>query len=146
MITIIIQVIVGALGGIAASLQVSFAGTMGQKLGNLESVFITYVGGAIVIFLITLGRGGGNLEAWRSVPWYVLLAGPLGLVIIGSLSFNVPRIGVAMTNTLFVATWLIVSAIMDHVGLFGVTQRPLALPRLLGIATLLLGTWLVVRE
>ena len=146
MLTLFIQFIIGAIGGIAASLQASFTGTIGQKLGNVESVFITYVSGAILIILITLGIGGGNWSGWRTLPWYVFLAGPLGLVIIGSLSYNVPRLGGALASTLFVAAWLITSAILDHFGLFGVPQRTMNIPRILGIITLLAGTWLMVRE
>ena len=146
MLTFVIQFIVGLLGGIAASLQASFSGTIGQRLGDMESVFIAYAGGGLLIGLITLGVGGGNLTEWRSLPWYVFLAGPLGLVIIGSLSYNVPRLGGAVASTLFVTTWLITSAVLDHFGLFGVSQRALNLPRILGLITLLIGTWLMVRE
>ena len=143
---LIIQLIVGLIGGIAAAFQASFNGLMGQRLGDLESVFLTYAGGGLVITaIIFVFRGGGNLGAWQSAPWYVFLAGPLGLVIIASLTYTVPRLGAATASTLFVAAWLILTAIMDHFGLFGAAQRSLDLPRLLGVAVLLLGTWLVVR-
>ena len=146
MTALIIQLIVGLTGGIAAAFQAAFNGLMGQRLGDLESVFITYAGGGIVITaIIFLLKGGGNLGSWQTIPWYVFLAGPLGLVIIGSLTYTVPRLGAATASTLFVASYLILTAIMDHFGLFGAAQRALDLPRLLGVAILLLGTWLVVR-
>jgi transporter family-2 protein len=146
MLTLIIIIVIGILGGMAASLQALFSGVMGQRLGDVESVFVTYAGGGLLIALILLLLGGGNLANWRIVPWYVFLAGPLGLVIVGSLSYTVPRLGGATASTLFVATWLIIGAILDHLGWFGVSQRSLDLPRLLGVVTLLAGTWLMVRE
>ncbi len=146
MFNLILVIIVGLFGGIAASLQGPFNGIMGQRLGNLESVFITYVGGGILIAVITVFMGGGNLSGWRSLPWYVFLAGPLGLVIIGSLSYTVPRLGIGAANAVFIATLFIIGAIFDHFGWFGVDRRPLEWTRILGVITLMIGTWLMLRE
>lgn len=68
MLNLIIVIIVGFMGGLAASVQALFTGVMGQRLGAIESVFFTYTGGGLVIALITLLLGGGNLAAWRTVP------------------------------------------------------------------------------
>lgn len=145
MLAIIVVLFIGIIGGIAAGLQAPFAGLMGQRLGNMESIFVTYGGGGLVIALIIMFAGGGNLGAWRNVPWYVFAAGPLGLVIVGSLSYTVPRLGAAAATTLFVTAWLIISALIDHFGLFGTPLRALGLLRVTGIAALLIGTWLIVR-
>ena len=141
----IVQLLIGIAGGIAAGLQAPFTGVLGQKVGDLGSVFITYGGGAVLIAIITLIAGGGGLSEWRSVPWYVFLAGPMGLIIIGSLSYTVPRLGTSTATTLFVLSWLIFSAIVDHFGWFGLETRSLDLSRTLGIGALILGTWLVIR-
>ncbi|MCB0153980.1 MAG: DMT family transporter [Anaerolineae bacterium] len=145
MVSILLGVIAGLVGGVAAGLQAPFAGLMGQRVGDLGSVFFTYVGGGLLITMITLLTGGSHLTAWRSVPWYAFLAGPLGLVIIASLSYTVPRLGAAAASTLFVAAWLILSLIFDQFGWLGVAQRSLDGVRWLGVAALLVGTWLVVR-
>lgn len=145
MVSIFLGIIAGLIGGVAAGLQAPFAGLMGQRVGDLGSVFFTYFGGGLLIAVITLLIGGGNLAAWRTIPWYAFLAGPLGLVIIGSLSYTVPRLGAATASTLFVAAWLILSLILDQFGWLGVAQRNLDGLRLLGVMALLAGTWLVVR-
>jgi len=143
MVTYLIQLFVGVIGGMAASFQASFVGLIEEKFSTLTSVFITYVGGGALMTIIFFGSGG-RLPEWRAVPWYTYLAGPLGLVIIASLSFTVPRMGAATATTLFVTAWLILNAISDHFGWFGVVQ-PLQLTRLAGIAALLVGTYLMVR-
>ena len=145
MLGLFLGIITGLIGGAAAALQAPFAGLMGQRVGDLGSVFFTYFGGGLVIALITLLTGGGNITAWRTIPWYAFLAGPLGLVIIGSLSYTVPRLGAATASTLFIAAWLILSVGLDHFGWLGVAQRSLDVPRLIGVTTLLVSTWLVVR-
>lgn len=145
MIQLLFQIFVGLLGGVAAGLQSPFAGLMGQKVGDLGSVFFTYCGGAVLIALIVVLNGGQSITGWRDIPWYAFAAGPLGLVIIGSISYSVPRLGAAVTTTLFVIAWLVLSAFIDQFGWFGFETRPLTLNRSIGILALLAGTWLVVR-
>ncbi|MEM7331614.1 MAG: DMT family transporter [Chloroflexota bacterium] len=145
MLQYLLQILIGLLGGVAASLQAPFAGIMGQKVGDLGSVFFTYGGGALLVGLIVFLSGGGTLANWRDIPWYAYAAGPLGLVIIGSISYTVPRLGASTSTTLFVIAWLVVSAFVDQFGWFGLEIRPLNPTRLAGIAALLVGTWLVVK-
>ena len=141
----LLQILAGILGGIAAALQGTFTGIMGEKVGDLTSVFITYCGGAALIVLIVFASGGGQLSQWRTLPWYVYLSGPLGLVIIWSLSYTVPRLGVTGATILFILSWLTCSVIIDHLGWLGVDARPVDWGRALGLCALLLGTWLVLR-
>ena len=144
MMTILIPLLVALMGGVAGALQAPFIGMIGRAVGDLQSVLITYCVGAIVLILLTfLIQGGMQMEAWRSLPWYVFFSGPLGLLIVGSFSFTVPRLGVATATIMFVAASLTLGAIFDHVGLFGVPPRTLGASRLLGIAIFIIGIWLV---
>lgn len=54
------------------------------------------------------------MKAWRTIPWYAYLAGPPGIVIISSIGYAIPRIGIASTLTLIVVSQLIVGVILDH--------------------------------
>lgn len=140
-----ILIIVAVMGGIAVVLQSQFVGLLDQGVGSIESVFITYVSGAVLIGLIMLLLGGGNLGAWKSVPWYALTAGVVGLVIIGTLSYSVPRLGLVTAFTVIVATQFIGGALVDHFGLFGAAIHPLNGSKLAGILVLLTGVWLIIR-
>jgi len=139
-------ILVAVAGGIAVVFQSQFVGLLDQGLGSIESVFVTYVGGAILIGLIMLALRGGNLGAWQSVPWYALTAGVMGLVIIGTLSYSVPRLGLVAAFTIIVATQFIGGALIDHFGLFGAAVRPLDWSRVMGILVLLTGVWLIIRQ
>lgn len=145
MITFLIQLLVGIVGGVAAGLQAPFTGVMGQRVGELGSVAITYCGGAILVAIITVLAGGGGLSEWRTIPWYAFAAGPLGLVIIGSLAYSVPRLGATTATTLFVVSWLVFSLLVDQFGWFGVELKQIDFGRILGIIALLGGTYLVIR-
>jgi len=84
---------VAALGGIAVSFQGQFMGLMDQRLGTKASVFITYASGGLVAALAVLLSGGWTVKGWQNVPWYAFSAGLLGLLIVGTISYTVPRLG-----------------------------------------------------
>jgi transporter family-2 protein len=132
------------IGGIAVTLQGQFMGLMEQTLGTRASVFITYASGGLVVALFILVRGV-DLEGWRRIPWYAFSAGLLGLVIVGTIGFVVPRLGVAGGFTLIVTSQFIIAALIDHFGWFQAAVRPMDLPRILGLVAMMLGVWLTVR-
>ena len=64
----VILALIAAIGGIAVTLQAQFMGLMDEGIGTLESVFITYAGGGVLIALVMLVKRGGNLAAAPVVP------------------------------------------------------------------------------
>src|SRR5512134_3669993 len=113
---ILLIILIGLAGGIAVGLQSPMASMISQRLGIFESVFIIHIGGALIALLLLLFTGGGKLAQWRSVPWYALGAGVFGLIVIGAISFMIPRVGVAAAIIAIVAGQLLVSTILDHFG------------------------------
>ena len=142
---IILLIIIAAVGGIAVTLQAQFMGLMDKRIGTLESMFITYASGGLLIGLAMLANRGRNLAAWGSVPWYALTAGLLGLIIVGTIGYSTPRLGLVTAFTIIVASQFIVGALLDHFGILGADFRPLDLTRLAGIGVMLLGVWLIIR-
>jgi len=138
-------IIIAALGGIAITLQAQFMGVMDKNIGTLESMFITYASGGLMIGFAMLINKGGNLSAWRSVPWYVLSAGVLGLIIVGTIGYSTQRLGLVTAFTIIVGSQFIAGALLDHFGILGADLRSLDFTRLAGIGVMLLGVWLIIR-
>ena len=138
-------VLVAAICGLAVAVQAQFTGNMQRQMGTLESTFITYFSGGMVIGLIMLANRGGNLTAARGLPWYTYTAGLLGLVIIGTLSFSVGKLGLAPSLVVITAAQLAAGAIISHFGLLGAEADPIDLAKLVGIGLLTAGTYLVLR-
>jgi transporter family-2 protein len=138
--------IVAAIAGVAITAQAQFTGHLDRSMGTIESVFLTYGSGAVVIGLIMLAMRGGNLGEWRIAPWYAYSAGLLGLVIVGCIGYATPRLGLTITLTIAVATQFTTAAIVHHFGLLGADQQPMDLSRLGGMAAILIGVWLMVRQ
>ena len=142
---ILLIILVGLAGGVAVGLQSPMASMLSQRLGTWESIFIVHIGGTLFALLPLLYFGGGRLREWRTVPWYALLAGIFGLVVIAAISYMIPRIGVAGSIITVVAGQLLVGTILDHFGWLGAVERPLDATRLLGLGILFLGVWLTVK-
>jgi len=141
----LLPVIISLLGGVAIGLQNPLASLMGQRIGILQGAFIIHVGGTVVAGILLLTVPGGNLAAWRSVPWYALGAGALGVALVTAISFAIPRIGVAATVGLVVATQIGLAAWLDHYGLLGLDVRLFDSWRFIGMVMLMVGAWLVLR-
>jgi len=143
--SILLIVLIGLAGGLAVGMQGPLASIMTQRMGAIESSFIVHAGGALLSLALLLLIGGGKMAQWRSVPWYALLAGFFGLVVLSAVSYTIPRIGVAAAIVSIVAGQIVLSAVLDHFGWLGAAVRPLDAPRLLGLGVVMLGVWLTVR-
>ena len=137
---------IGLVSGMAIGLQGPMASLINQKLGTLESVLIVHLGGVVIALVPLLLKGGGEISRWREVPWYALCAGFFGLIVITAMGIMIPRIGVTTTMLVVVAGQLIVGAVIDQFGLLGASVRPITITRSLGIAVMLIGVWLTVKE
>ncbi len=143
--SIIVIILIGLAGGIAVGVQAPLSSIINQRLGPLESIFIVHLGGALVSLIPLLIYGGGKLSNWRTVPWYALGAGSLGLVVIFSMTYMIPRVGVAPALIILLSGQLLIGSVMDHFGLLGAVQRPLELTRVIGLAVVFFGVWLSVK-
>ena len=137
-------VLIGLAGGMAIGIQGPLSSVITQRLGSLESVFIIHVGGAVAA-LMPMMVVGSRLGEWRSVPWYALGAGALGLIVITAMGYMIPRIGAAGALITLMAGQILVASILDHFGWLGVAQRSMDIQRIIGFAVVMFGVWLTVK-
>ena len=143
--SLIVIILIGLAGGIAVGVQAPLSSIINQRLGPLESVFIVHAGGTIAALIPLLFLNGGKLANWRSVPWYALGAGVLGLVVIFSMTYMIPRVGVAPALIILLSGQLLIGSMMDHFGWLGAVQRPVDFMRIIGLAVVFFGVWLSVK-
>ncbi len=79
------------------------------------------------------------------VPWWAWAGGAFGTLFIGLAILLVPKLGAATFLALLVTGQMLASIAFDHFGLFGLTQRAIDLPRLIGVALLIGGVVLIRR-
>lgn len=142
---LLLVVLIGLVGGAAVATQAQFAGTLRDEMGTLESVFVTYATGGVVIALAMALARGGRLAAAQGIPWYNFTTGLLGLVIIAAIAIGVSRLGLVTGVVAITVGQFLVAAVLAHLGWLGAAQEPIDLARAAGLLLLAAGTYLVVR-
>ena len=101
------------------------------------------------VMLAFTGRAGDFFRALAAfqapVPWWIYLAGGIGTIFVFSAILVTPVIGSAAFFVCVVAGQLIGATIADHIGLLGLEPHPVSLPRILGLALVLVGCVIVQR-
>lgn len=134
--------------GLAGSIQVALMSRLGERIGVLEALaFSTALTAGIALVILVLARGSvAGFERAVHQPWWMLLGGVMGLLIVFTVTYSGPRIGVAATVGILIAGQLAMGAAIDRWGLFGSERIALHWPRLLGIALLAIGAALSLRK
>lgn len=104
--------------GAVLSAQSSINGSLGAKVGVLASAWLTFVMGTILSFLI-----GFFFEAQYSLnlftaPRWQLTGAFFGVAYMLAVVFAMPRLGAAATTVAVISGQLLMSLLIDHLGLF----------------------------
>jgi len=121
---------------------------LGERIGVLEALgFSAALTGVLAVAILALAHRslGGFVHAVHQ-PWWMLLGGVMGLLIVFTVTYAGPRIGVAATVGILIAGQLAMGAAIDRWGLFGSQRIALHWPRLLGIVLLAVGAALSLRK
>ena len=140
--------VLAVAAGLAGSIQVALMSRLGERIGVLEALaFSTALTAGIAVVILLLARASlAGFERAVHQPWWMLLGGVMGLVIVFSITYAGPRIGVTATVGILIAGQLAMGAVIDRWGLFGSEQIALHWPRLAGIALLAVGAALSLRK
>jgi bacterial/archaeal transporter family-2 protein len=140
--------VLAVAAGLAGSVQVALMSRLGERIGVLGALgFSAAVTGVLAVAILALAHRS-LIGFGRAVhqPWWMLLGGVMGLIIVFTVTYAGPRIGVAATVGILIAGQLVMGAAIDRWGLFRSERIPLHWPRLLGIALLAVGAALSLRK
>ena len=99
---------------------------------------------ALVVVVAASGEASG-LTSTFDVRWYYLLGGLLGAVYVTTALITVRSIGAGGVAAATITGQLVVSVLIDRLGVLGLEQAPLSFSRVAGVVLLMGGTYLVVR-
>lgn len=141
-------VVLTAIAGGLVALQAPINSMLGRSVGTFQAAFVSFTVGTLLLALIaSLAKGGlGQVAEARHVSWYYLTGGLLGVAYVTTVLVTVRSLGAGGAVAATVTGQLTMSVVIDHFGLLGVDRDPLSALRLLGVALLAVGTFLVVRD
>ena len=136
-----------AVGGLIA-LQAPINSHLGKQIGTFQAAFVSFaIGTALQLAIASLAKGGlGQVGEARHVAWYYLTGGVLGAAYVTTVLVTVRSLGAGGVVAATIAGQLSMSVAVDHFGWLGVEQQTINAARIVGIALLAAGVFLVVRK
>ncbi len=138
-----VYLIIALAAGIALATQ-SAINTQLAKAMSGEAViatFISFAVGTIVLFFIAWVKTDlwGNLSTVPSQPWWKLIGGILGAVVVFTTVLLAPKLGITAMLFFIIVGQLITATTIDHFGLIGMPIREVNITKLIGLIIVAFG-------
>ena len=142
---IVFFLIVFGIGGFLA-IQAPMNGGLTRNMTHnvYSTVSIGFLLGSLLLLIIAL-VSGSQFPAWseQTTQWWHWTGGILGAAYVTITTLPTPKVGATITMVMVLLGRVIFSSAIDQFGLVGVAVHQGTLPRLIGIALVLLGAVLV---
>lgn len=117
------------MAGACQSAMASLNGMLTDYLGMFGMSFVVhFIGGLLlIIYMKTVVHEKLRITG---MPWYLYSAGFFGIFLVVSSSFCINAVGASFTTCVSVTGQLVISAIIDHFGWFGVPKIPFSKKRI----------------
>lgn len=109
--------------------------------GTLISFLVGTVG--LLLYMVLTRANWTDIKGGFQLPWFYWIGGLLGAVYVAAIIILTPRLGVALTFGITVATQMIFGVVMDHYGWLGVPEHPINWMRVIGVTMIIGGVALV---
>jgi transporter family-2 protein len=133
--------------GVSVVVQQALNANLRAALGSAAwSGFISYFVGLVCMALLAIAlRDPLPATAVARIPWWAWSGGVFGAIFIALAILLVPKLGAATFIALLVAGQMLASVTLDHFGWLGLDQRPIDVPRVIGVLLLVGGVILIRR-
>lgn len=138
-----VYLIIALAAGVALATQ-SAINTQLAKAMSGEAViatFISFAVGTIVLFFIAWVKTDlwGNLSDIPSQPWWKLIGGILGAIVVFTTVLLAPKLGITAMLFFIIVGQLITATTIDHFGLIGMPIREVNITKLIGLIIVAFG-------
>lgn len=138
-----VYLIIALAAGVALATQ-SAINTQLAKAMSGEAViatFISFAVGTIVLFFIAWVKTDlwGNLSAIPSQPWWKLIGGVLGAIVVFTTVLLAPKLGITAMLFFIIVGQLITATTIDHFGLIGMPIREVNITKFIGLLIVAFG-------
>ncbi len=111
------------------------------------SAFFSFSVGLIglLIYILASRIPLSQLSGAKDAPPVTWLGGLCGAFFVTAAVISVPRLGIALTFSIFILGQMLMTLPIDHFGMMGVPVKEINLPRLLGVMLVIIGVLLIRR-
>jgi uncharacterized membrane protein YdcZ (DUF606 family) len=145
--SVVLGVVAALLGGGAVSLQAAALAQVGRTTGSIRAGLLTYFAGGVLAALLLLAlrwtpaaaAAGPSRATWLAAAG----AGALGLAIVTTIAYSAGRVSVAAALAIMLVGQMATALLIDAGG-GSVPAVPVDIRRLLGVAAMGIGAWLLL--
>jgi len=143
-----LAVLLGVGAGCLVGMQAPINSRLGRSVGTVQAATFSFlVGTAALVLIAAFWQGGlGELANVGKAPWWALVGGLLGAVYVTVALVAVRTLGASGLTAVVITGQLIVSVVIDRLGVLGVAKQHIGAGRILGLMMLVAGVVLVVRK
>lgn len=133
------------LVGMAFAVQPPINGTGARILGSPVAMAVVSVAITLACLVAALPFFGGSVRpsALAGLPWWIVFGGFVGALVVAGGAAIAPVTGAAVFIVCLIAGQLFCSALIDHIGAFGMIERPMSAMKAGGLAVVLAGVLMV---
>jgi transporter family-2 protein len=141
-----LAVIVMAFVGATVALQPALNAGLSRATGSLPAALVSFLVGAAAMAVLVAAAGQvGQVAEVGEVRWYYLLGGICGVLWITLSLITVKSLGAGGVVAATITGQLTGAVIADRLGILGLEETPITAARVVGVAMLIAGTYLVVK-
>ena len=138
-----VYLIIALAAGVALASQSAINTQLAKSMSGeaVIATFISFAVGTIVLFFIAWVKTDlwGNLSTVPSQPWWKLIGGVLGAVVVFTTVLLAPKLGITAMLFFIIVGQLITATTIDHFGLIGMPIREVNITKFIGLIIVAFG-------
>lgn len=138
------NVILAITAGIFLSIMITLNGLLSNYLNVFEISFIVHIIGVILLVLYIKLVKKQSIEFGKE-SFLLYSAGILGVILVSANSLSFKLVGATLTIALSLLGQILISALVDHFGFFGVKKVKFEVQRLPIFVIIFIGLYLIIK-
>ncbi|WML34979.1 DMT family transporter [Clostridium sp. OS1-26] len=138
------NVILAITAGIFLSIMITLNGLLSNYLNVFEISFIVHIIGVILLVIYIKLVKKQSIEFGKE-SFLLYSAGILGVILVSANSLSFKLVGATLTIALSLLGQIVISALVDHFGFFGVKKVKFKVQRLPVFMIIFIGLYLIIK-
>ena len=138
-------VLLSIAAGMSNAFQAPINAALSKFTGVIESSCISFVVGALSLFVVAVITGKGRILNFIEAPPYLLIGGVFGAILVTTMLYVITKVGAAVTISSVITGQMIAALVIDQIGFLGVPKNPIDLSRIGGVLFLAVGIRLLMK-
>ena len=140
--------LLGLTAGFGLSLQIGMNSQLRRSLGSAyPAALISFLVGTVALtaLMLVTRTPVPSRDTLASIPLWAWFGGLLGAFYVAISTIVAAELGASSLLALAIAGQLAMALVIDHFGWLGLPENPITMARMLGVALLGTGVWLIAR-